>query len=123
MDTTMNQNGNHHGNYTQPKDFLVTGLDQIEPAYAQFEGHMYAGMLPSDNGNRTGMTQFWMFQPTTQEIPNTIVVRILDDCNSLTLIWVYKIMYPPSLSSWSSFSHNSLCFRFLSLSLSLYSFG
>lgn len=61
-------------NYTKPEDFRIHGLETIQPAYAQFEGKMYAGMLPSDNGNRTGMTMFWMFQPDTQEVPDSIVL-------------------------------------------------
>lgn len=62
---------------TSPHDFLVTGLDLISPdyaAYAEFDGHMYAGMLPSDHDNRTGMTMFWLFEPTTQEVPDTLVL-------------------------------------------------
>ena len=61
-------------NYTKPEDFRVHGLETIQPAYSQFEGKMYAGMLPSDNGDRTGMTMFWMFQPDTQEVPDSIVL-------------------------------------------------
>lgn len=57
-----------------PQDFLVQGLDAIEPAYGLFPGKMYAGLLPSDNGDRRGMTQFWMFQPDVQKVPETIVL-------------------------------------------------
>lgn len=61
-------------NFTKPEDFRVYGLEQKQPAYATFEGKMYAGMLPMDNGDRTGMTMFWMFQPDTQEVPDSIVL-------------------------------------------------
>jgi len=61
--------------FTKPDDFLVVGLEDVQPAYAQFDGKMYAGMLPADHDDRTGlMTMFWMFEPTTQEIPDTIVL-------------------------------------------------
>ena len=61
-------------NFTKPADFLVQGLETIQPAYATFQGDMYAGMLPSDNHGRTGMTMFWMFRPETQQVPDTIVL-------------------------------------------------
>ena len=60
--------------FTKPEDFLVHGLEQKQAAYATFQGSMYAGMLPSDNGERTGNTMFWMFQPDTQEVPDSIVL-------------------------------------------------
>jgi carboxypeptidase C (cathepsin A) len=56
------------------EDFRVVGLEEVQPAYAEFDGAMYAGLLPSDNGNRTGETMFWLFEPETQNIPDTIVL-------------------------------------------------
>lgn len=50
------------------------GLETLQPAYATFKGTMYAGMLPSDNNGRTGMTMFWLFQPDTQEVPDSMVL-------------------------------------------------
>jgi carboxypeptidase C (cathepsin A) len=61
-------------NFTKPEDFRVFGLEEIQPAYALFEGKMYAGMLPSNNGNRTGMTMFWLFEPDTQDVPDSMVL-------------------------------------------------
>lgn len=68
----------------KPEDFLVKGLEQVQPAYAEFNGTMYAGMLPvlepEDTGNdfsdkkTKGMMQFWMFEPVTQAVPDTIVI-------------------------------------------------
>jgi hypothetical protein len=55
-------------------DFLVQGLEEIQPAYADFNGTMYAGRLPADNGNRQGETMFWMFEPATQLVPDTLVI-------------------------------------------------
>jgi len=53
-------------------DFLVTGLEEIQPAYGEFEGEMYAGMLPADNGERTDLnTMFWFF---TNESSDSLVL-------------------------------------------------
>lgn len=66
-------------------DFLVTGLETVQPAYAQFEGDMYAGMMPvlephkpgddeSTHKKVVGEMMFWMFEPTTQSVDNTLVL-------------------------------------------------
>ncbi|CAB9503398.1 Pheromone-processing carboxypeptidase KEX1 [Seminavis robusta] len=68
-----------------PDDFRVVGLESVQPAYAQFDGEMYAGMLPvlepEKSGDDTaadkktvGQMMFWMFEPPTQSVENTIVV-------------------------------------------------
>jgi len=62
------------------KDFVVHNLDKVEPAYATFNGTMYAGRLPANNIDavggveRTGDTMFWMFEPTEQSVPDTLVI-------------------------------------------------
>jgi hypothetical protein len=60
------------------KSELLVGpeLGQIEgyEAFAKFQGDMYAGMLPTNNGNRTGEMMFWLFQPHTQAIENSMVI-------------------------------------------------
>jgi carboxypeptidase C (cathepsin A) len=71
----------HHSavNVTR-KDFVVHNLDKVEPAYATFNGTMYAGRLPANNIDaasgveRTGDTMFWMFEPTEQSVPDTLVI-------------------------------------------------
>jgi carboxypeptidase C (cathepsin A) len=55
-------------------DFVVRGLEDVQPAYADFDGDMYAGRLPADNGDRVGETMFWMFEPATQSVPDTLVI-------------------------------------------------
>jgi len=55
-------------------DFLVKGLDKIVPAYADFDGDMFAGTLPMDNGNRKGKTMFWLFEPRKQKVEKSIVI-------------------------------------------------
>lgn len=57
-----------------PNDFLVKGLDKIVPAYAEFDGEMFAGTLPMDNGNRAGKTMFWLFEPRKQKVEKSIVI-------------------------------------------------
>ena len=57
-------------------DLLVTGLDKVDSyeAFGEFDGKMYAGLLPSDNGNRTGRIMFWLFEPTTQAIEESMIL-------------------------------------------------
>jgi carboxypeptidase C (cathepsin A) len=58
------------------QDFLVQGLETIEPAYAMFPGKMYAGLLPTNNagGDRVGEMMFWLFEPDTQTVPDSMVL-------------------------------------------------
>ena len=56
--------GAHAAASTPNKDsFLVTGLADIEPAFATFDGTMYAGLLPFNEDG--GEFMFWLFEPTT----------------------------------------------------------
>jgi hypothetical protein len=57
-----------------PDDFLVTDLAQVEPAYASFDGKMYAGTLPTNHGERTGQMMFWLFVPRVQLVSDSLVV-------------------------------------------------
>jgi carboxypeptidase C (cathepsin A) len=57
-----------------PDDFLVEGLDEIEPAFAKFEGKMYSGLLPMDNKNRHGKLQFWLFAPSNPTTSDTLTI-------------------------------------------------
>lgn len=50
------------------------GLDDIVPAYAEFQGKMYAGTLPTDHADRRGEMMFWLFEPDTQTVPDTFIV-------------------------------------------------
>lgn len=54
--------------------FFVHGLDKVIPAYADFDGKMYAGTLPVNNGDRTGETMFWLFEPAEQLVSTTLVI-------------------------------------------------
>ena len=56
------------------KDFLVEGLDEVEPEYSKFEGKMYAGRLPIDNGDRHGDLMFWFFAPDDPFDKNSVTI-------------------------------------------------
>ena len=58
------------------EDLLVSGLEQIKgyEAFGKFDGQMYAGLLPMDNGNRTGKIMFWLFEPAQQTFDNSMVM-------------------------------------------------
>lgn len=60
----------------RPRDFRVKThlLAEVVPAYSQFAGEMYAGLLPMDNDARTGETMFWLFQPERQLVAETLVI-------------------------------------------------
>lgn len=61
------------------EDLRVRNLEKTVPAYALFEGQMFAGSLPMDNSNsdgtnqRTGFLQFWLFVPDKPTAPDTMV--------------------------------------------------
>jgi carboxypeptidase C (cathepsin A) len=59
-----------------PSDFLVQGLDEVIPAFAEFEGEMYAGQLPMDHEDRSGggKFQFWLFAPHEPLAPKTLTI-------------------------------------------------
>ena len=65
----------------QPSDFLVEGLEEIEPAFQHFDGKMYAGRLPIDladedspDAEPRGMFMFWLFQPTNASAMDTMTI-------------------------------------------------
>lgn len=101
------------------EDFRVNGLEDVQPAYAEFDGDMYAGLLPSNNGNRTGETMFWLFEPTTQDVPDTIVLWLNGGpgCSSFNCGVMME-----NVSRFYNDEVTVLCFPFLSYSLALYRF-
>jgi len=66
------------GEATSADDFLVKGLEDIEPAYASFAGKMYAGLIPvdllQDHEKTGGKFMFWLFVPNHQSVPDTMVL-------------------------------------------------
>jgi len=60
---------------SDPSDFLVTGLEEFEPAFKHFNGTMYAGLLPIDveyDGEPRGKLSFWLFNP--DEFKDTLTI-------------------------------------------------
>jgi carboxypeptidase D len=58
-------------------DFLVKGLEKIEPAFAEFDGRMHAGLLPTDRdakGVDQGNLMFWLFEPDEAVAPDTLTI-------------------------------------------------
>ena len=64
-------------------ELRVTALQDIVPAYKEYEGQMFAGQLPIDHesstpganpdGRRTGNLMFWLFVPDNPTAPDTMV--------------------------------------------------
>ena len=59
-----------------PSDYLVKGLEDVEPSFESFDGDMYAGMIPfeSYDGHSKSEYMFWMFEPTEVLVPDTVVI-------------------------------------------------
>ena len=85
--TTSTTTNNDQSRKKTKEDYLVTKLQNIEPAYDEFDGQMYSGLIPIDDDsvyddndddnqyqNNVGETMFWMFEPTHPKVVNTIVV-------------------------------------------------
>ena len=60
------------------EDLLVVGLDKIVPEFGLFEGTMYAGRLPMQNGDRSGDLMFWLFAPDHPASTNSIQLWVSD---------------------------------------------
>lgn len=65
----------------KPKDYLVRGLEKIEPAFESFQGQMYAGLVSTqlydeDNDDDDGgALMFWMFLPDEPAHDDSLTVR------------------------------------------------
>jgi len=55
-------------------EFLVQGLEEVEPAYGLFEGNMYSGLLGMDNGDRHGELMFWLFASAEPTVKDTLTI-------------------------------------------------
>ena len=60
----------------RPEQFVVKGLEEIEPAFATFKGTMYAGLIPFHLNDEEGKFMFWLFEPDHQESPDTLSVYL-----------------------------------------------
>jgi Serine carboxypeptidase len=71
-----------------PDDFLVHGLDKIEPAFGRYDGDMYAGLVPTTlyridtssikqkekKTEEDGALMFWLYAPTNPTHTDTLVI-------------------------------------------------
>lgn len=63
-----------------PTEFLVHGLQDVEPAFGAFDGIMYAGLLPIDlpdddsSDFPRGEFMFWFFQPNNATAMDTLTI-------------------------------------------------
>ena len=59
-------------------DYLVTDLEKIVPAYGNFDGKMYAGMIPIDVNvapeDKRGELMFWLFKPHKTVASDTLTI-------------------------------------------------
>ena len=59
------------------EDFLVEGLEEIEPAFATFEGKMHAGLISIDediNAQDEGKLMFWLYEPHHPTVDDSLVI-------------------------------------------------
>jgi carboxypeptidase C (cathepsin A) len=57
-------------------DFLVEGLDEIDPVFAKFDGKMHAGLISIDkdiNAER-GKLMFWLFDPEQPAVDDSFLI-------------------------------------------------
>ena len=55
--------------------YLVEGLEHVQPAFADFEGLMYAGLIPfHSDEDRHGSYMFWLFVPHQPSISDSMVL-------------------------------------------------
>uniref|UniRef100_A0A7S3L7Q8 Pheromone-processing carboxypeptidase KEX1 n=1 Tax=Amphora coffeiformis TaxID=265554 RepID=A0A7S3L7Q8_9STRA len=61
-----------------PNEFLVQGLEDIEPVFSTFEGTMYAGLIPFhlNEDKEEGKFMFWLFEPHHQQVNNTLSIYL-----------------------------------------------
>ena len=76
-----------HGRLPSRDEFLVQGLAEIEPAFASFEGAMYAGLVPTTlyadlqqqdqqqkDDDAVGELMFWLFAPDQPKFDDTLMI-------------------------------------------------
>lgn len=68
------ESGEQQNARLSPQDFRVKGLEEIEPAYAQFDGVMFAGLVPMNNRGRSGELMFWLFAPREPQFNDSLAV-------------------------------------------------
>lgn len=71
----------HSNNIPTIDNYIVKGLELIEPAYESFHGTMYAGLIPTIPFETTkkmedydGKLMFWLFEPDKPVYDDTVIV-------------------------------------------------
>ena len=68
----------HHVNGFDPSEFRVSDLEEVEPAFKEFDGKMFAGFLPIDEDYQNHMEEakaemsFWFFAPSEKKDTLTV---------------------------------------------------
>jgi len=58
-------------------DFLVTGLEEIDHVFGEFDGQMHAGLISIDkdiNADNKGKLMFWMFEPDHPAVDDSLLI-------------------------------------------------
>ena len=58
-------------------DFLVKGLEEVDPVFGTFDGRMYAGLISITedvNDDDDGKLMFWLFDPKAPIVDDSLVI-------------------------------------------------
>ena len=79
------------------KDFVVKGLVDEEPAFAAFEGEMFAGVLPVDpieegDDDQLGHMMFWYFDSEEPRVDDTLIVWFNGESSFCFTSWRFSFL-------------------------------